>query len=257
MKLLQELVKTSTLIFSITAAAAAAGTAHAASTSVVLVHGALADSSVWSKVIPLLQRKGLDVVSVRIPLSSLADDVAATKRAIDAQLGNVVLVGHSWSGAVITEAGNSDKVKSLVYLAAYAPDVGQSTADMGKNHPPAPGFAHVKVDAAGYLSISKEGMSKHFAQDLPLATTALMAVTQGPIQTKAFEQKLSAAAWKSKPSWYLVADADHMMQPAFQLEMAKNIGARVTHVNTGHVPQLSQPNAVAALILEAAALPSK
>ena len=231
----------------------APGLASAQATSVVLVHGALADGSVWSKVIPLLEGKGLNVVAVQIPLTSLSDDVAATKRAIDAQPGKVVLVGHSWSGAVITEAGANDKVASLVYLAAYAPDVGQSTAEMGKNHPPAPGFAHMNVDAAGFMRISKEGMSKHFAQDLPSATTALMAATQGPIQTKAFGQKLTAAAWKTKPSWYLVADADHMIQPAFQLEMAKNIRARIAHVNAGHVPQQSQPDRVAALILEAAA----
>jgi pimeloyl-ACP methyl ester carboxylesterase len=217
----------------------------------------LGDGSVWSKVIPILQGKGLQVVSLQIPLTSLTNDVAATKRAIEAQPGKVVLMGPSWSGAVITEAGTSDKVASLVYLAAYAPDVRKSVSEMGKNHPPAPGFAHVKVDAAGFLSISADGISKHFAQHLPAATTAVMAATEGPIQTKAFEQKLSAAAWKTEPSWYLAADADNMMQPAFQLGMAKKISAKVTHVKTGHVPQQSQPAKVAALILEAAASQAK
>jgi len=248
-----QLLKLATFTLCITAAVAAqAAAANAQPVSVVLVHGALADGSVWSKIIPILQGKGLRVVAVQIPLTSLTDDVAVTKRAVEAQPGKVVLVGHSWSGSVITEAGTGDKVSSLVYLAAYAPDVGQTTGEVGKNHAPAPGFAHVTVDAAGFLTLSKEGMTKHFAQDLPASVTAVMAATQGPIQTKSFEQPLTAAAWKSKPSWYLVATADQMIQPALQLEMAQKIGANITRVNAGHVPQQSQPAKVAAMILDAA-----
>jgi pimeloyl-ACP methyl ester carboxylesterase len=228
-----------------------AGAATADKPSVVLVHGAFADGSDWAKVIPLLQAKGVHVVSVQNPLTSLEDDVAAAKRAIDAQPGKVVLVGHSWGGAVITEAGANDKVSSLVYVAAFAPDTGQSAGELGKDYPTAPGFAHVKADASGFLSLTLEGMSRHFAQDLPAATTAVMTVTQGPIQSKAFEQKVSVAAWKTKPSRYIVTSADHMIQPAQQRDMAKKIGAIVTTVNTSHVPQQSQPAKVAQVILDA------
>jgi pimeloyl-ACP methyl ester carboxylesterase len=228
-----------------------AGAATADKPSVVLVHGAFADGSDWAKVIPLLQAKGVHVVSVQNPLTSLEDDVAAAKRAIDAQPGKVVLVGHSWGGTVITEAGANDKVSSLVYVAAFAPDAGQSAGELGKDYPTAPGFAHVKADASGFLSLTLEGMSKHFAQDLPAATTAVMTVTQGPIQSKAFEQKVSVAAWKTKPSRYIVTSADHMIQPTQQRDMARKIGAIVTTVNTSHVPQQSQPAKVAQVILDA------
>jgi len=230
----------------------AAGTAGAADKpSVVLVHGAFADGSDWAKVIPLLQAKGVNVVAVQNPLTSLEDDVAAAKRAIDAQPGKVVLVGHSWGGSVITEAGANDKVSSLVYIAAFAPDAGQNSAELGKDYPAAPGFAHIKADASGFLSLTKEGMSKHFAQDLPAAATAVMTATQGPILGKSFEQKLTVAAWKTKPSWYLVASSDHMIQPALQRDMAKKIGATVSTVNSSHVPQQSQPAKVAQVILDA------
>ncbi len=243
----------------LTVAALAVGLSFAASAaapaadlpSVVLVHGAFADGSDWAKVIPLLQAKGVHVVSVQNPLTSLEDDVAAAKRAIDAQPGKVVLVGHSWGGAVITEAGANDKVASLVYVAAFAPDAGQSAGELGKDYPPAPGFAHIVADASGFLRLTPEGMAKHFAQDLPAATTAVMAVTQGPILGKSFEQKLTVAAWKTRPSWYVVTGADHMIQPAQQLDMAKKIGAHITRVNTSHVPQQSQPAKVAAVILDA------
>ena len=219
--------------------------------SVVIVHGAFADGSDWAKVIPLLQAKGVNVVAVQNPLTSLDDDVAAAKRAIDAQPGKVVLVGHSWGGSVITEAGANDKVSSLVYIAAFAPDAGQNSAELGKDYPTAPGFAHIKADASGFLSLTKEGMSKHFAQDLPAAATSVMTATQGPIQGKSFEQKLTVAAWKTKPSWFLVASSDHMIQPALQRDMAKKIGATVSSVNSSHVPQQSQPAKVAQVILDA------
>jgi pimeloyl-ACP methyl ester carboxylesterase len=244
--------------FKLAAAALAIGlsfatgaTAAADKPSVVIVHGAFADGSDWAKVIPLLQAKGVNVVAVQNPLTSLEDDVAAAKRAIDAQPGKVVLVGHSWGGAVITEAGANDKVSSLVYVAAFAPDAGQNAAELGKDYPAAPGSAHIKADASGFLSLTKEGMSKHFAQDLPVAATAVMTATQGPILGKSFEQKLTVAAWKTKPSWFLVANSDHMIQPALQRDMARKIGAHVSAVNSSHVPQQSQPAKVAQVILDA------
>lgn len=219
--------------------------------SVVIVHGAFADGSDWAKVIPLLQAKGVRVTAVQNPLTSLDDDVAAAKRAIDAAPGKVVLVGHSWGGTVITQAGTSDKVASLVYIAAFAPDVGQAVGDLGKAYPAPVGLSHLQPDAAGFLRLTDEGMSKHFAQDLPAAQTAVMAATQGPIAAKAFGEKVNVAAWKTKPSWYLVAGNDHMIQPALQRDFAKQIGARVSEVKTSHVPQQSAPAQVAAVILDA------
>jgi pimeloyl-ACP methyl ester carboxylesterase len=242
------------LTASIVAASAGAATPAGADTakpSVVIVHGAFADGSDWAKVVPLLQAKGLHVVAVQNPLSSLADDVATAKRVIDAQPGKVVLVGHSWGGMVITEAGDSPKVAGLVYVAAFAPDAGQSVGDVGKGFAPGAGLAHLVADGGGFLSLTQEGMSKHFAQDLPAAATAVMTATQGPINAKAFEQKVSVAAWKQKPSWYLVTEADHMIVPEQQRAMAKAINAKVSSVASSHVPQQSQPAKVAAVILDA------
>jgi pimeloyl-ACP methyl ester carboxylesterase len=221
--------------------------------TVVLVHGAFADGSSWEKVIPLLQAKGLRVVVVQNPLTSLADDVAATRRAIEAQTGPVILVGHSWGGTVITEAGVHDKVAALVYVAAFAPDAGQSSNDLGKDGPPPPGSANIRPDSAGFLYLTPVGVAKDFAQDLPARQTAVMAVTQGPIFGKAFDEKVSNAAWKSKPSWFIAATNDRMIQPDLERAMAKKINAKTTALPTSHVPMLSRPNDVAKVILAAAA----
>jgi pimeloyl-ACP methyl ester carboxylesterase len=171
---------------------------------------------------------------------------------IDAQTGPVILVGHSWGGTVITEAGSHDKVAALVFVAAFAPDVGESTADLGKNGPPPPGAATIKPDSAGFLYLTPEGVAKNFAQDLPAAQTKLMAVTQGPIFAKAFEDKVTSAAWKNKPSWYIVAEKDRMIQPELERAMAMKINAKTTALPTSHVPMQSQPKEVAAVIIAAA-----
>ncbi|MDM0117464.1 alpha/beta hydrolase [Variovorax sp. J22R133] len=234
--------------------AAQAPTTHAPRTTVVLVHGAFADGSGWDKVIPLLQAKGLDVVSVQNPLTSLADDVAATRRVLDTQTGPVVLVGHSWGGVVISEVGTHEHVKSLVYVAAFAPSEGQSAADLGKGYPTPPGLNFVVPDKEGFLSLSPEGMAKHFAQDLPAATTRLMSATQGPINGKSFEEKVTTAAWKTTPSWYVLTQQDHMIPPALQKAMAEKISAHVVSVPTSHVPQLSKPAQVANAIIAAASV---
>jgi pimeloyl-ACP methyl ester carboxylesterase len=218
----------------------------------VLVHGAFADGSSWEKVIPLLQAQGLDVVAVQNPLTSLADDVAATRRVLDMQTGPVVLVGHSWGGVVISEIGLHEHVKSLVYVAAFAPSEGQSVAELGKDYPAAPGFSHLITDKDGFLTLSGGGMTKHFAQDLPKAQTKLMAVTQGPVAAKNFEERTKVAAWRAKPSWFIVTEQDHMIQPALQHSMAEKIAAHVVSVKTSHVPQLSQPQKVADAIVAAA-----
>lgn len=222
--------------------------------TVVFVHGAFADGSSWNEVIPALQAQGLHVVSVQNPLSSLADDVAATRRALDAQTGPVVLVGHSWGGVVITEVGKHPRVQSLVYVASFAPSVGQSINDLASQHPRSSGFDHVIVDKEGFATMSYEGISSHFAQDLPSARHRVMAATQGPIRAAAFDEKVSTTAWSSTPSWFIVAEGDRMVQPALQMDNAKKISATVVRVQAGHVPQLSRPKEVVAAILDAAQL---
>ena len=225
--------------------------AETATTTVVLVHGAFADGSSWAKVIPLLQKKGVNVVSVQNPLTSLADDVAATQRAIAAQKGPVVLVGHSWAGTVISQAGNDDHVKALVYVAAFAPGDGQSTSDLIKNYPTPPGLAHPQVDAAGFLTLSHDDIAKYFAPDVPKAEANLIAVTQGPVRGANFDEKVTTAAWKSKPSWAVVTKNDQMIDPKLLADGAKAMKAHVTAIASSHVPMLSHPKEVAAVILEA------
>lgn len=236
----------------------AGSAAHAAPTedlkgrNVVLVHGAFADGSSWDKVIPLLEARGLHVVSVQNPLSSLADDAAATKRVIDQQTGPVVLVGHSWGGVVITQAGNDDKVKALVYVAAFAPDNGQSINDMLKGKPAPVWAGELRKDSAGFLTLSTNGILHDFAQDLPQAEARLVADTQGPWFAGCTDDKVTDAAWHSKPSWFVVTKADRMIDPQAQQAMASQIGATAIDVNASHVVMLSQPRVVADAIIAAA-----
>lgn len=220
--------------------------------TVVLVHGAFDDGSGWNEVVPSLLAKGLKVVSVQNPLSSLADDVAATRRVLDVQTGPVVLVGHSWGGVVITEIGNHPRVDALVYVAAFAPGVGQSINDMTKDYPKASGLDHVVADKEGFVTLSHEGISRHFAQDVPAAKQQLMTTVQGPIRAANFDEKVTVAAWSAKPSWFIVADQDKMIQPALQLDNARKISATIVRVPASHVPHLSQPQAVSQAILQAA-----
>lgn len=221
-------------------------------TTVVLVHGAFADGSSWNKIIPLLQAKGLKVVSVQNPLTSLGDDVAAAQRVIDAQTGKVVLVGHSWGGTVITQAGTSDKVKALVYVAAFAPSEGQATGELGKDYPVPAGIATLKADASGFLYLPDASVATNFAQDLPAAETKLIAATQGPIFGKAFGEAVTVASWKNKPNYYIVAGKDRMIDPSLQQAFAKKINAVTTTLDASHVPMLSQPKKVADVIIAAA-----
>lgn len=222
--------------------------------TVVLVHGAFADGSSWAKVIPLLQAAGLKVVASQNPLTSLADDVAVVNRLIDNQTAPVVLVGHSWGGQVISEAGNNAKVESLVYVAAFAPSEGQSPADQAKDYPIAPGFLNLVLDQFGYLTLNIDGMQKDFAQDLPAEETSVMFAIQGPTAGTCFTDAITTAAWKTKPSWYVVADSDRMIQPELQTALAAKLGATTLHLPTSHVPMLSKPAEVAAVIIAAAGL---
>src|SRR5580704_1479068 len=220
--------------------------------NIVLVHGAFADGSSWSKVIPLLQAKGYNVVAVQNPLSSLADDVAATKRAIAQQHGPVLLVGHSWAGMVISQAGNDPKVAGLVYISALVPLKGQNAGDATSGYPPAPGLAQVKPDAAGWLSLTREGVDKDFVPELPAAERAVVFATQGPWNSKALAEKVMNPAWASKPSWCIVDLHDRMIQPQYERDSAKRIHATTTILTAGHVPMLSMPGKVADVIIEAA-----
>lgn len=220
--------------------------------NIVLVHGAFADGSSWSKVIPLLQAKGFNVVAVQIPLTSLKDDVAATKRAIDDQNGPVLLVGHSWAGVVISQVGTDPKVAGLVYAAAGAPNVGQSFGDMGKGYPVPPGVKQIKADAAGFLSLPAAAVAEDFAQDLPRSQTAIMAATQGPVNAASLGTKITIAAWKTKPSWYIVAKNDRMIDPNLERALARKIKATTIELDSSHVVMLAQPQKVAAFIERAA-----
>jgi len=220
--------------------------------NIVLVHGAFADGSSWSKVIPLLQAKGYNVVAVQNPLTSLADDVAATKRAIAQMNGPVILVGHSWAGMVISVAGNDPKVAALVYISALVPTNGQSAAVATKGYPVAPGTAQIKPDAAGYLSLTRKGVDEDFVAGLPAAERGVVYATQGPWNSTALSQKVLRPAWQSKRSW-LIADAnDRMIPPQYERDRAKRIHAKLTILPAGHVPMLSLPDRVAAVIIDAA-----
>lgn len=220
--------------------------------SVVLVHGAFADGSSWNKIIPLLQAKGLKVVAVQNPLTSLEDDVDAANRIIDAQDGPVVLVGHSWGGSVITQAGGNDKVKALVYVAAFAPSLGQAPVVDLQAYPTPSGASHFIKDKSGFLTLSPQSIATEFAQDVGPEEANLIAATQGPVRGANFEQKVSIAAWTTKPSWYIVADQDRMIHPDAQRALAKKIDAKTVTLDTSHVPMLSNPQAVADTIAEAA-----
>ena len=220
--------------------------------AIVLVHGAWADGSSWAKVIPLLEKAGLNAVAVQNPLTSLADDVAATKRAIARLDGQVILVGHSYGGAVISEGGNDPKVVGLVYVAAFAPDVGEGVGDLGKEFPPAPGGAELRPDAGGFLTMTTKGVLEDFAQDLPLTERMLLAATQGPTNGAALGAKLTNAAWKTKRTWYVVAANDRMIPPDLERKFAKTMNAKTITLPSSHVAMLSHPAEVAKLIIEAA-----
>ena len=218
----------------------------------VLVHGAFADGSSWHKVIPILEKAGLKVVAVQNPLDSLENDVAATKRAIRDGEGPVVLVGHSWGGVVITEAGSDEKVRSLVYVAAYAPDVGQSLESASQKYPAPESLKTFMKDVDGYLKISDEGMRKYFAADLEPEEQRTVAATQGPFHTRTLTAPVSHAAWRDKPTFMVVATKDAIIPPQMEKDQAEAAKATSIEVPSSHVAMLSFPNEVANLILKAA-----
>jgi len=220
--------------------------------NVVLVHGAFADGSSWAKVIPILEERGFHVVAVQNPLTSLSDDVNATRRMIEMQNGPVVLVGHSWGGAVISEAGDDPKVAGLVYVAAFVPDKGTSANETSAPFGATAGQSAIKVDSQHFARLSEEGVLNSFAEGLPTPERRLVFAVQGQTYGPMFDEKLTHAAWKAKPSWHVIATHDHTLSPAMQEAGAKKSGGTAISIPTCHVAMLQEPQKVADLITEAA-----
>jgi pimeloyl-ACP methyl ester carboxylesterase len=229
-----------------------AKTTSAAKPTIVLVHGAFADATSWQHVIPILERDGYNVIAVQNALASVAGDVETTKRVINAQTGPVVVVGHSYGGAVITgaAAGNSN-VKALVYIAAFAPEPGEAIGAYGDKYP-APLNATLKPDAAGFLYIDRARFREVFCADVPATEASVMAATQKPVIGSAFGASVDQAAWKTIPSWYLVTQDDRAINPDLERFYAKRIGAKTSEIKSSHVPFISHPAEVARLIEQAA-----
>lgn len=234
-----------------------ATSAHAAPIhNVVLVHGAYADGSSWSEVIPRLQAAGLHVTSVQNPLTSLADDVAAVQRVLALQDGPTVLVGHSWAGTVISQAGVDPKVAALVYVAARAPDAGEDYAALAARFPAAPASKGL-VKSGGFGQLNEEAFVRDFAGDIPADKAKALYAVQGRIADTLFASKTTEAAWRTKPSWYAVSVNDRTTSPELERYLAKRMGAHTIELQSSHVSLISHPADIAQLIMDAAAGKSK
>ena len=220
--------------------------------TVVLVHGGFVDGSGWEGVYKILRKDGYTVSVVQNPTISLADEVATTKRTVSAQNGPVILVGHSYGGVVITEAGNDRQVVGLVYIAAFVPDKGESVSSLIKDPPPGAPVPPILPPEDGYLFLDKAKFPASFAADVDAERAAFMADSQVPWGVEALSGTISEPAWRTKPSWYLVATADQMIPPPAQRFMSERAGSTVVEVAGSHAIYVSQPNAVAALIEKAA-----
>jgi pimeloyl-ACP methyl ester carboxylesterase len=221
--------------------------------NILFVHGAWANSSSWDKVLPLIDAAGLRGTAVSLSLTSLADDVATVQRAIELIDGPVLLVGHSYGGSVITEAGGDPNVAGLVYVAAFAPDAGESAASLGAGGPPTRILEQIRPDAHGFFKLTRTGVDEVFAQDLSEGERASIFATQNPLAGAAFGGEITASSWKEKPSFYLRATEDRTIHPELQQTMATRINAKtVVDVPSSHVPMLSHPRAVADLVIAAA-----
>jgi pimeloyl-ACP methyl ester carboxylesterase len=218
--------------------------------NVVLVHGAFADGSGWEPVANILRKDGYKVSVAQPPETSYADDVKYTRAAIDAMDGPVVLVGHSYGGSIITEAGNHPNVAALVYIAAFAPDTGESPATIEQALPQA--SKAFKPDSQGNWWIEQEHFAADFAADIPEEKAWFMAVSQVPISTDSFTHQITSPAWKTKPTWYMVATADRSINPDQERMMAKRAKANTVEVNASHVVYISHPQETVKLIEEAA-----
>jgi pimeloyl-ACP methyl ester carboxylesterase len=221
-------------------------------TTVILVHGAFADGGSWGNVIPLVEQAGYDVIAVQNPLTSYDDDVATTRRVIDAQPGPVVVVGHSYGGAVITKAAlGAQNVKALVYVAAFAPDAGENLQALLQQYPSQIGGALVP-DAAGYLYIDRAKFAEVFAADVPAPVLSVMSASQKPINSQTFGQAYETPAWQEIASWYLIATEDQAINPDLQRMFSQRMKATTREVKSSHVPFASNPAVVANFITEAA-----
>ncbi|MDI5887685.1 alpha/beta hydrolase [Flavobacterium yafengii] len=220
--------------------------------NIVLVHGAFADGSGWESVYGILKNKGYNVSVVGNPNTSLADDVTATNRVLDRMDGPVILVGHSYGGAIITEAGNSEKVVGLVYIAAFVPDSGESLLKLLHSGPPSPNSGILPPSKDGFVWYDKAKYHSGFCADLPKEKADFMADSQIPVSASVFGSTISNAAWKTKPSWYIVATQDQTIPPDAERFMAKRANAKVTEIKGSHVIFISQPKAVADVIVSAA-----
>ena len=220
--------------------------------NVVLVHGGFVDGSGWQGVYDLLKKDGYNVTIVQNPTTSLVDDVAVTKRTLAAQNGPAILVGHSYGGVVITEAGNDPKVAGLVYIAAFAPDKGESVSALIKNPLPGAPVPPILPPQDGYLFLDRTQFRASFAADVSADAAAFMADSQVPWGLDALNGAVSEPAWKSKPSWYLVSTEDRMIPPDAQRAMSKRAGSTVVEAKGSHAVYVSQPQAVAAIIAKAA-----
>jgi pimeloyl-ACP methyl ester carboxylesterase len=216
--------------------------------NIVIVHGAFADGSGWQGVYESLIKHGYNVTIVQNPLSSLADDVAATNRILDKQDGPVVLVGHSWGGSVITQAGVHPKVAALVYVAAFVPDVNETTLDLIKMAPPAPENGILPPDEKGFVYYDKQQFHAGFAADIPKAMADFMYASQGPIAAQSFITPLTQAAWKTKPSYAIVATEDKSINPDIQRTMYKRAGSKVTALAGSHAIFISKAKETADVI---------
>jgi pimeloyl-ACP methyl ester carboxylesterase len=220
--------------------------------NVVLVHGAFADGSCWSKVIPSLQTKGYNVIAVQNPLTSLADDVAAARRAIAQADGPVLLVAHSYGGMVITEAGNDPTVAGLLYVAALVPEEGQNANDVNAMLPTTGIEKEFLISSDGFVSLSLKTVEERFVPDASPEERKLIYATQVPLAASAGEEKVQSPAWKIKPSWFIVAAQDKVISPDLERFKAKLINATTLELKSGHVPMISQPGKVTDFIIEAA-----
>lgn len=220
--------------------------------NIVLVHGGFVDGSGWEGAYTLLKKQGYNVAIVQNPTISLADDVAVTKRVIAAQNGPVILVGHSYGGAVITEAGNDPKVAGLVYITGFAPDAEESVQTLIQNPPPGAPVPPILPPQDGFLSLDRSKFAGSFAADVNADMAEFMADSQVPWGLEALGGAVTEPAWKSKPTWYLIATEDKMIPPDAQLGMATRAGATIVEAKGSHAVYVSQPKAVADLIDEAA-----
>jgi len=246
------LLATATVAVAVAASSSADSAPPSRVNNIVLVHGAFADGSCWSKVMTLLEAKGYHVTAVQNPVTSLADDVAMTKRVIALQDGPVILVGHSWGGVVITQAGDDPKVAGLVYVAAYAPEKGESANDASSPFGKTPGQQQIRVDDSHFAYMTEEGILEDFAQGLPMEQRRTVLATQGLDYGPAFEEKVTVAAWRDKPTSYVISSKDRMLSPEMEVAAAEKMKASTTTLPTCHLSMVEQPEKVAQAIEEAA-----